>query len=344
MAPLRIGFIGAGANTTSRHIPGFRALDDVEFVSVANRTPESSARVAADFGVARAAPSPEAVISDPGIDAICIGTWPYKHREYTVAALAAGKHVLCEARMAGTLAEAREMHAAAATRPNLVAQLVPAPFDFRLGPTITRMIAGGVLGDITEVTVTVFNGAGLDSTRPAHWRERSIYSGRNIMMLGIFNEVLQRWLGDTTRVVASGRVAVPQRVDEATGQPVALDVPDSFGVFADLARGARVTYAFSAVAHGAGAPSIAVYGARATLLWTMGDTARWAPHGGEWTELAPDPGTDRGWQVERDFVDSIRSGTPVRLTNFDDGLRYMAFIDGAWKSWQLGVACSIEPA
>ncbi|MGD9933824.1 MAG: Gfo/Idh/MocA family protein [Dehalococcoidia bacterium] len=344
MSAFRIGFIGAGANTTSRHIPGLKATGAVEFVSVANRSPESSARVAAEFGIARVAPSPEALIADPDVDAVCIGTWPYKHREYTVAALAAGKHVLCEARMAGTLAEAREMHAAAALRPNLVAQLVPAPFDFRLGPTITRMIEEGVLGDIVEVMVTVFNGGGLDPARPAHWRERSVYSGRNVMMLGIFNEVLQRWLGDTTRVVASGRVVVPERTDDATGQLVPIDVPDSFGVFAEIARGARVTYAFSAVAQGAAAPGIALYGTRGTLHWTMGDTARWALHGEAWIDLAPDLGTDRGWRVEIDFVESVRDGAPVRLTTFDDGLRYMAFIDAAWKSWQMGVACSVETA
>ncbi len=234
------------------------------------------------------------------------------------------------------------MQEAARRRPELVAQLVPAPFDFRLGPTITRLIAEGALGDIAEVMVTVFNGGALDADRPAHWRERSVYSGRNVMMLGIFNEIIQRWLGDTERVVASGRVAVPGRVDTATGDIVPLDVPDSFGVFADLARGARVTYAFSALAQGAEQPAISVYGSRGTLHWSMGDTARWAHHGRPWEQLDPDPGTDRGWRVEADFVDSIRTSAPVRLTNFDDGLKYMAFIDAAWTSWQLGVARPVE--
>lgn len=342
--PLRVGFIGAGANTTLRHIPGLRAIDGVELVTVANRSAESSQRVAAEFGIARVAPSPEAVIADADVDAICIGTWPSTHRDYTVAAIEAGKHVLCEARMAGTLDEAREMHRAARQHPDLVAQLVPAPFDFRLGPTIARMIADGTLGDVTEVMVTVFNGGALDPVRPAHWRERSVYSGRNVMMLGIFNEVIQRWLGDTTGVVASGRVAVTGREEAPSGQVVPLDVPDSFGVFGSLVSGARVTYACSALAQGAQPPSVSVYGSRATLHWSMGDTGRWAPHGQPWQEIEPDPGTDRGWRVEADFVDSIRNGAPVRLTSFDDGLKYMAFIDAAWTSWQRGTAVSLEQA
>ena len=43
---VRIGLIGAGGNTRSRHIPGFQALDDVELVTVANRTPASTNRLA----------------------------------------------------------------------------------------------------------------------------------------------------------------------------------------------------------------------------------------------------------------------------------------------------------
>ena len=42
----------------------------------------------------------DAILRDPAIDAVCIGTWPYRHREYVVRALEAGKHVLTEARMA----------------------------------------------------------------------------------------------------------------------------------------------------------------------------------------------------------------------------------------------------
>ena len=41
--------------------------------------------------------------------------------------------------------------------------------------------------------------------------------------------------------------------------------------------------------------------------------------GQEFAAVEPDPGTDRGWRVESDFVDSVVSGAPVRLTNFEDG-------------------------
>ena len=47
--PVRIGIVGAGANTRLRHIPGFRAIEAVELAGVVNRTPKSTERVAREF-------------------------------------------------------------------------------------------------------------------------------------------------------------------------------------------------------------------------------------------------------------------------------------------------------
>jgi predicted dehydrogenase len=49
--------------------------------------------------------------------------------------------------------------------------------------------------------------------------------------------------------------------------------------------------------------------------------------------LAPDEGTAGAWNVERDFIDSIREGKPVALTSFEDGVRYMRFTEAVWRSW-----------
>src|SRR5881275_2217356 len=126
--PLRVGLIGAGANTRSRHIPGLRAISDVEIVAVCNRRRESTAAAARELGIPRTFDRWEDLVADPEIDAVVIGTWPYLHCPVTLAALAAGKHVLTEARMAMSAAEAREMLAAARAHPGLVTQVVPAPF------------------------------------------------------------------------------------------------------------------------------------------------------------------------------------------------------------------------
>jgi predicted dehydrogenase len=48
--------------------------------------------------------------------------------------------------------------------------------------------------------------------------------------------------------------------------------------------------------------------------------------------------------VEEDFVASIRTGAPVRLTSFPDGVRYMRFVDAAWRSWNERRAVAVTPA
>ena len=106
---IRIGIVGAGANTRLRHIPGFRAIDRVELRAVVNRSSESTSRAADDFGIPQTFDNWQQLVSSPEIDAVMIGTWPNMHCEITCAALEAGKHVLTEARMARNLDEARQM-------------------------------------------------------------------------------------------------------------------------------------------------------------------------------------------------------------------------------------------
>src|SRR5947208_723090 len=121
---IRVGFVGAGKNTRSRHIPGFQNLPGVELVAVANRSRESGERVAREFGIARVYAHWRDLVRAGDVDAVCIGTWPYMHCEITLAALEHGKHVLCEARMAMNAAEGRSMLYAARRARHLVAQLV----------------------------------------------------------------------------------------------------------------------------------------------------------------------------------------------------------------------------
>ena len=110
--PIRIGVVGAGANTRTKHLPGLQRISGVEVVVVCNRSEASSQAVARQFHIPRIAAHWEEVVSAPDVDAVVIGTWPSLHAEVTIAALAHQKHVLCEARMATTLAEAQRMHQA----------------------------------------------------------------------------------------------------------------------------------------------------------------------------------------------------------------------------------------
>src|SRR5919201_135379 len=114
---LRIGIIGAGGIVKSRHLPALRAVEGVEVVAVCNRSRESGEEVAREWQIPEVMTDWRALVARPDLDAVLIGTWPYTHAEMSIAALEAGKHVFCQARMARNLAEARQMLAAAERHP-----------------------------------------------------------------------------------------------------------------------------------------------------------------------------------------------------------------------------------
>src|SRR5262245_45968143 len=199
---LRIGLIGAGGNTRLRHIPGLRALPDVEIVAVCNRRPTSTAAVAREYGIPRTFEHWQDLVADPGVDAVVIGTWPYLHCPITLAALAAGKHVLTEARLSLNAAEAHRMLAAARRFPDLVTQVVPSPFGLKGNAVMVELIAGGFLGELREVAVRSLGAALADPASPLSWRQDGSLSGFNMLTLGIVHETLLRWVPPPVRVLA----------------------------------------------------------------------------------------------------------------------------------------------
>jgi len=332
---LRIGVIGAGANTREKHIPGFQAIDGVEVVVLANRSEESSRQAAAALGVPRIAQNWEDVVADPEVDAVCIGTWPYLHAPATIAALEAGKHVLCEARMAMNATEAQAMERAAAAKPELVAQVVPAPFTLEHDATVQRLLADE-LGPVRMVRLTHRGNAAADPAAPLNWRQRAGLSGHNIMTMGILFEAAQRWLGpevDVDWVKAGAETFIRERPAGDGEERAPVTIPDSLAFVGRYNNGAQLQGDFCSVFAGAPAWFIDVQCENGALHFDILQSKLFrSVTSGQPQEAPPDPGTDTGWRVEADFVDSIREGAPVRLTSFTDGVRYMRFTDMVWES------------
>ncbi len=326
---LRIGFIGAGANTRKMHIPGFAKLEGVELSVVANRSQASAAKVARQDGIKRVATHWREVVEDPEVDAVCIGTWPYLHAEASIAALENGKHVLCEARMACNLEEARRMQAAAAAHPDLVAQLVPAPFSLDFDSTIRRWVAEGELGDLREVRVVHTGGQAADPAAPMTWRQDAEFSGKNILTMGIMHETVERWVEDEPEwLIADGAVFQTQRRYPGESKAKTVSIPDSLSILGRLGRhGARLIYHFSAVESGRPRMEFRLNGSKGALRFDAAQMQLLFANAGEEEEKKITLPRDkcRGWQVEADFVRSIREAAPVELTNFAQGVRYMTF-------------------
>src|SRR2546423_7093589 len=233
--PIRVGFVGAGRNTRSRHIPGLAKQPGVELVAVANRSRESGERVAKEFGIRRVEGDWHDVVRAPDVDAVCIGTWPYTHCEMTIAALAAGKHVLCEARMAMNAAEGRRLLEASRKASQLAAQLVPSPPTLEIDATLKALLADGYVGEVLAVELAATRQPSfVDRDAPLHWRQDVTRSGHNILNMGIWYEAMIRWLGPARRVSAMAKVAVPRRRDER-GELRDVKVPDHVDILATLA-------------------------------------------------------------------------------------------------------------
>jgi predicted dehydrogenase len=334
---IRIGIVGAGGIARQRHLPGFRKIDGAEVVSVVNRSRASSEQVAKEFGVPRVHDTWTDLVADPEIDAVVIGTWPYLHCPITLAALAAGKHVLTEGRMAMSAAQAREMLAAARAHPSLVTQIVPGPFSFAVDRTIRQKLAEGYLGDLQAVDLRA-SGSFLDGEAPMSWRHDREVSGVNTGFLGIWYESLMRWVGPATAVTARARIAVPYRFDPEQGRRRAIEVPDHVEVLADLPGGAIARIHVSAVAGLMGGPEVWLFGSEGTLRFEQaGNRLSGARRGDKELAEIPIPAEMRDdWRVEEEFIGAIRGVEPVRFTTFVDGVRYMDFTEAVTLSAREG--------
>ncbi len=112
MSPLRIGILGA-ANIARQFTAGVAPSARLRVTAVASRTPAKADAFARECGIPRAFGSYEALLADPDVDAIYNPLPNGMHAEWSIRAVAAGKHVLCEKPLAGSVQEAAEMFAAA---------------------------------------------------------------------------------------------------------------------------------------------------------------------------------------------------------------------------------------
>lgn len=340
LEPVRLGIVGAGGNTVKMHIPGFREIPGVELVSVCNRSRVSSERVAAEHGIPRVYDHWRELVDAADTDAILVGTWPYLHAPVTLAALARGKHVLTEARMAMNAAEARAMLETSRRHPRLVCQVVPAPYTLSVDTTVRRHLDEGWLGRLLAVEVRA-GGAFLRPDTPLGWRQDRELSGLNIMSLGIWYEIVQRWVGPASAVVAMGRVFVATRPD-AEGREREVAVPEHLDVVAPMTCGAQAHFQISAVTGHAGEPEVWLFGSEATLCYRGG---LWGGRRGEpgLREIPVPPAPRGGWRVEEEFVGAIRRQELVRYTTFEDGVGYMEFTEAVNRSLASGLPSPVAP-
>ena len=173
VAMIGYAFMGAVHSQAWRTAPRFFDLPVTpELAVLCGRTVAAAEAAAARLGWAECAADWRDVVTRDDIDVVDICTPGDAHRDIAMAALAAGKHVLCEKPLANTVAEAEEMTAAAAeARRNGVRSIVG--FNYRRTPALAlarQLVADGRLGRIHHVRADYLQDWIVDPEFPLVWR------------------------------------------------------------------------------------------------------------------------------------------------------------------------------
>ncbi len=253
-----IGIIGCGKIAQVRHIPEYAEHKDAKLVGFYDINLPRAQGLAQTYG-GTAYDSVEALLANPEIDAVSICAANFAHAELTIAALNAGKHVLCEKPMAITLAECEAMVEAAKKN----GKYLMIGHNQRLAKahaTARKLIVDGLIGDIVTFRTTFGHGG------PETW---SVDPGLNT------------WFFDKTRA-AMGAMAdlgihktdlihflTGQQVVRTTARVTTLDKRDTTGSLISVDDNAICIYEMSGGALGTMTASWTYYGAEdnSTVLY-----------------------------------------------------------------------------
>jgi predicted dehydrogenase len=176
--PIGVAVIGGGMAGRA-HAAGYRIATtlfgtdrpDVRLVAIADTNAAVAEDTAKRYGYERAAYDWRAIADAPDVDAVSVVVANHLHREIVEGLLAAGKHVLCEKPLAGSLADAEAMVAAAERSDRVTA----VGYTYRRAPAveqIRRELAAGRLGELVHFNGHYWCDYGLDPTAPITWRYR----------------------------------------------------------------------------------------------------------------------------------------------------------------------------
>ncbi len=227
MKKIRWGVLSTAKIGIQKVIPAMRRGELTEVVAIASRSEDRAREAATDLAIPRAHGSYEALLADPGVDAIYNPLPNDQHVPWSIRALEAGKHVLCEKPIALSAAEGRRLADASALHPEL--KLMEA-FMYRQHPQwrMTKdLINSGRIGKLRTIQ-TFFSFFNDD---PKNIRHDPAKGGGGLMDIGCYAISLSRWLFDAEpkRVLAHVEVDPDWGVDRTAS--AILDFGDGSATF-----------------------------------------------------------------------------------------------------------------
>jgi predicted dehydrogenase len=210
---VRWGVLGAASIADKALLPALRASRNGELLAIASRDRERAAALAARHGVARVHGSYDELLQDAEVDAVYVPLPNHLHRDWTLRALAAGKHVLCEKPLAMNSAQATEMAAAARAAGRLLMEAAMYRFQPRMAE-----LAEALRGHVRYLHASF----AFPIDAPGNYRMRPEMGGGALLDIGFYVVDLARWLlGEPDHVAA---VRHQEQVDMSWS--VALEFPE----------------------------------------------------------------------------------------------------------------------
>jgi len=199
MRKLRIGILSTANIGMKKVTPAMQRGQHTEVVAIASRTQAGADAAAKQLGIPAAHGSYEALLADPNVDAVYNPLPNHGHVPWSIRAIQAGKHVLCEKPIALTSAEAGELIAAAKQHPQIK---VMEAFMYRHHPqwiTARQIVAECGIGALR----TVHSFFSYYNADPANVRNQAEIGGGGLMDIGCYNISLSRFLfgAEPARVV-----------------------------------------------------------------------------------------------------------------------------------------------
>jgi len=256
---LRVGFIGSGWPDRVQ-IPVFR-LGGLEPQAIASARRENAERVATAHNLPQVFDNWQALIASDSIDIVSICTPPSLHAEIAAAALAAGKHVICEKPTALNVQEAEAMLAAAQAAPDRLAII---DHQLRFHPQrlqMRQMIKEGHIGSVLQVRFDRLGSERLNPNLPWSWWSDANHGGGMLGALGSHLVDLARWMiGRVESMTAQLQVGHLFRTDPQTEAQRQVTADDHADLLLRFANGAVGKITVSGITPGGYGMSILVVG------------------------------------------------------------------------------------
>jgi predicted dehydrogenase len=182
MNKVRWGVLSTAKIGVAKVIPAMQAGEHCEIVAISSRDPEKAQAAAEQLGIPNAYGSYEELLAAPEVDAVYNPLPNHLHVPWSIMALEAGKHVLCEKPVAMTAAEAQELVDAAQTHPHLK---VMEAFMYRHHPQwqlARQLVADGKIGELRTIQ-SFFSYYNVD---PNNIRNMADIGGGGLMDIGCY--------------------------------------------------------------------------------------------------------------------------------------------------------------